>query len=84
MRLIKWLTSFFRPTLLVWRAQKLRKDTGDGRWWAPLETKKVTFVKRLEEVLARPFQVFFHEPMLIATTVYISVSAEIFTSSKLS
>lgn len=56
------------------RAQKLRKETGDDRWWAPLEKKKLTLGQRIEETLARPFKIFFREPMLIAITLYMSVS----------
>lgn len=62
------------PYLLVKRAQKLRKETGDERWWAPMEKKKVAFAKRAEEIVARPFKIFFREPMLIAVTLYMSVS----------
>ena len=62
------------PYLLVKRAQKLRKETGDDRWWAPMEKKKMTLAKRAEEIVARPFKIFFREPMLIAVTLYMSVS----------
>lgn len=65
---------FLSPALLVRRAQKLRKETGDDRWWAPLERKKLTVGQRIEETLARPFKIFFREPMLIAITLYMSVS----------
>ena len=61
--------------LLVKRAEKLRKETGDNRWWAPFERRlKMTASQRVEAILARPFKVFFTEPMLIAITVYMSVS----------
>ena len=61
------------PYLLVKRAQKLRKETGDERYWAPLEKRKFTVVQRLEQTIARPFKIFFREPMLIAVTMYMSV-----------
>lgn len=62
-----------RPTLLVRKAIRLRKETGEDRWWAPLEKEKMTFVKRVEHTLARPFKILFLEPMLLAITLYASV-----------
>ena len=56
------------------RAKKIRKETGDNRYWAPLERKKLTFAQRIEQTLLRPFKIFFKEPMLIAVTLYMSVS----------
>lgn len=63
-----------RPVLLVRKAQRLRKTTGDERYYAPLELKKMTFGKRLESILAKPFVLLIREPMLIAVTIYQSVS----------
>lgn len=62
----------FTPYLLVQRAKKLRKETGDNRWWAPLERRKYTFAQRVEQTLLRPWKIFFREPMLIAVTMYMS------------
>lgn len=39
-----------------------------------MEKKKISIGKRIEEVVARPFQIFFREPMLIALTIFMSVS----------
>lgn len=63
-----------RPVLLVKRATKLRKDTKDDRYWAPLEKDKMALGQRLKHVLGRPFVVMFHEPMLLSITLYMSVS----------
>ncbi|TBU37202.1 MFS general substrate transporter [Dichomitus squalens] len=62
----------YAPVLLVRRAKKLRKETGDSRYWAPLEKKDGTAFQRLKKVLARPFVVLIYEPMLIAMTLYMS------------
>ena len=59
--------------LLVRRARKLREETGDSRYWAPLERKMGTKLHRLGNILARPFLVLIYEPMLIAITLYMSV-----------
>lgn len=60
--------------MLAKKAERLRKETGDLRYYAPIEKLNWTFVKRLEHVLAKPFLILIREPMLIAITVYMSVS----------
>ncbi|KAI0694864.1 major facilitator superfamily domain-containing protein [Cytidiella melzeri] len=66
------LPETYTPVLLVKRARKLRAETGDDLYWAPLEKNKLTVGKRVEEALARPFKVFFSEPMLIAIGTFTS------------
>ncbi|KAI1789345.1 MFS general substrate transporter [Ganoderma leucocontextum] len=62
----------YAPVLLVRRAKKLREETGDNRYWAPMERKVGTRLHRLTNILARPFLVLIFEPMLIAITLYMS------------
>ncbi|KAI0788630.1 MFS general substrate transporter [Abortiporus biennis] len=66
------LPETFVPILLVKKAKKLRKETGDDRYWAPLEKLDLSFAKRVEHILARPFKILFLEPMLLAITLYMS------------
>lgn len=40
-----------------------------------MERNKLGFVQRVESILARPFKIMFLEPILIAITLYMSVSA---------
>ncbi|KAL0571990.1 hypothetical protein V5O48_009970 [Marasmius crinis-equi] len=61
-----------RPILLVKRAKKLRKETGDDRYYAPMEATKRTLAEQVENVLGRPFKMLFQEPMLAAITAYMS------------
>lgn len=56
------------------KAQRLRKQTGDERYWAPFEKEHYGFVKRVENTLIRPFKILFTEPMLLAISLYMSVS----------
>ena len=65
----------FRPVLLAQKAQRIRKETGDNRYYAPSEAKQITMRNRLYNILAMPFKILFLEPMLIAITVYQSVSS---------
>lgn len=69
----------YAPILLVRRAEKLRKETGETRYWAPLERNKPTASQRIKRVVARPFIILAREPMLIAITVYMSVRLFFFT-----
>ncbi|KAH9920854.1 MFS general substrate transporter [Epithele typhae] len=66
------LPETYVPILLVKRAQRLRKETGDNRYWAPLEREDKSIGERIKHVFARPFVVLVHEPMLIAITLYMS------------
>ncbi|THH33510.1 hypothetical protein EUX98_g640 [Antrodiella citrinella] len=66
------LPETYAPVILVRKAQRLRKETGDTRWWAPLENQDVPLRQRLETILGRPFEMLFLEPMLIAINLYMS------------
>jgi hypothetical protein len=63
------------PILLVKKAQRLRQETGDSRYYAPKEVNKPDIGQRLYNILAMPFKILFLEPMLIAIVVYQSVSS---------
>jgi len=67
------LPETYAPKLLVQKAQRIRKQTGDNRYFAPLEAQeKESLGKRVNNVVARPFKILFQEPMLIAISVYMS------------
>ncbi|KAJ9113210.1 hypothetical protein QFC22_006049 [Naganishia vaughanmartiniae] len=62
----------YTPKILARKAKRLRKETGDDRYWAPLERNERD-IKSLSKVLfIKPFQMLFTEPMLAAITVYMS------------
>jgi hypothetical protein len=63
------------PVLFVRKAEAKRLETGDNRYWAKLERQDVNLKQRAKKVLSQPFIVLFSEPMLIALTLYMSVSA---------
>ncbi|PCH34696.1 MFS general substrate transporter [Wolfiporia cocos MD-104 SS10] len=66
------LPETFLPILMVKRAKKLRKETGDDRYWAPFERRNIKAGALARQTLARPFIVLAQEPMLIAITLYMS------------
>lgn len=72
-----------RPVLLVRKAKRLRKETGDDRYWAPLERNTMSKGARIMHVLGRPFAILAKEPMLIAITLYMSVSITFVVTSSI-
>ena len=62
-----------RSRLAVLAAQRMRKETGDNRYYAPIERKHITMSQRSQNILKKPFEILFSEPMLIAITLYQSV-----------
>ncbi|CAE7156491.1 unnamed protein product [Rhizoctonia solani] len=66
------LPETYAPIILKKRAEKLRKSTGDERYYSAIERENLHWTKRLENILGRPFIMFFREPMLFAVTLYMS------------
>jgi hypothetical protein len=64
----------YGPVLLARKAARIRKETGDNRYYAPKEVDNQDIGHRLYNILAMPFKILFLEPMLIAIVVYQSVS----------
>lgn len=72
MQIVFTIPETYTPVLLAKKAKEMRKRTGDERYHAAIESQNMTLSQRLESILARPFKVLFHEPMLIAITLYMS------------
>ncbi|RFU29946.1 hypothetical protein B7463_g6396, partial [Scytalidium lignicola] len=53
----------YHPVLLRHKAQKIRKETGDERWKAPIEKSNKSIPRTIGYSLLRPFQLLFLEPM---------------------
>ncbi|KAG8685542.1 hypothetical protein FRC08_013054 [Ceratobasidium sp. 394] len=66
------LPETYAPIILKQRAQKLRKTTGDQRYFSAIERENLHWTKRLENILGRPFIMIIQEPMLLAVTLYMS------------
>ncbi|WWC90577.1 uncharacterized protein L201_005513 [Kwoniella dendrophila CBS 6074] len=62
----------YAPKILANKAKKLRKDTQEERWYAPLEKMDHRWQARLYDILAKPFVILALEPMLLAVTMYMS------------
>jgi len=55
----------YAPVLLRRKAQKLRKQTEDGRWKAPIEVMDRSVLRTILWSCIRPFQLIFLEPMCL-------------------
>ena len=62
----------YAPVLLTWKAQHLRKITGDDWFVAKMEIRGELFLHRLGTALYRPFILTF-EPIVLLVTLYLTV-----------
>ncbi|KAK4157711.1 major facilitator superfamily domain-containing protein [Chaetomidium leptoderma] len=62
----------YAPTLLKKKAARLRKETGDDRWWCRHDQRISTF-ELLKINLSRPFVLAVTEPILWFFNIWISV-----------
>lgn len=62
----------YAPTLLKRKAEKMRKETGDDRWWCRYDEKK-SVAAILKTNLSRPFVLSFTEPILWFWNAYIGI-----------
>ncbi|KAK4553712.1 hypothetical protein LTR86_009210 [Recurvomyces mirabilis] len=62
----------YSPVLLQRKAQRLRKETGDNRYWHPHESSKITFSNILTKHVSRPLNMLTTEPMVLCIAIYAS------------
>lgn len=55
----------YHPVLLRNKARKLRKDTGDDRWVAPIEKMNKSIPRTIATATRRPFELLIFEPMCL-------------------
>lgn len=73
-RVARPLTDFrLDPVLLRNKARKLRKETGEDRWYAPIEKMDRSILKTVAYALLRPFQLLIGEPLCLALDVYSAI-----------
>lgn len=60
----------YHPILLKKKAQNLRKETGDNRWYAPTEKVEKSVSRAIALSLLRPFQLLIFEPMCLLLDTY--------------
>ncbi|RDW84953.1 putative benomyl resistance protein-1 [Coleophoma cylindrospora] len=66
------LKETYAPAILKKKAAKMRKDTGDDRWWCRYDQQKLSVGEILKVNLSRPFVLTFTEPILWFWDAYIA------------
>lgn len=58
------------PVILKHKAERLRRETGDTRYFAPIETQKVTIGERARNVVMKPMKMrtYFLDSVLYQAT----------------
>jgi MFS family permease len=73
-----FLPETFGPVLLARRAQELRRSTGNDQIFARIELEKKGFKQMATVTLTRPLRMLFFEPIVSATSIYLSLIYGIF------
>ncbi|KAJ0160849.1 putative drug/proton antiporter YHK8 [Colletotrichum tanaceti] len=63
----------YHPIVLRSKARKIRKETGDERWKAPVEKSTKSVIKTIGISLMRPFQLLFFEPMVLSLDIFSAI-----------
>lgn len=66
------MPELYAPVLLKRKAQRLRKSTGDTRYWHPHEENKLDFNSIVTKHLSRPLLMLTTEPMVTCIAFYAS------------
>lgn len=62
----------YAPIILKKKAKRIRKETSDERYKAPLEMVETDIASLFKGILFKPFAMLIQEPMLLAITIYMS------------
>jgi MFS family permease len=63
----------YHPVLLREKARKLRKETGDPRWVAPMEKTSKSVIKTISYSLLRPGELLLFEPMCLNLCLFSAI-----------
>ncbi|OAA61356.1 Major facilitator superfamily domain, general substrate transporter [Cordyceps fumosorosea ARSEF 2679] len=69
---IFFLPETYGPVLLRRKAARLRKETGDDRWWHPHEEEKMNMSNIVTKYIVRPLNMLFTEPAVTCMAIYAS------------
>ncbi|KAF8578166.1 MFS general substrate transporter [Ramaria rubella] len=72
--IIFFIPETYEPVILARKARRIRKETGDEHYHAAIEKhwRNMSWFNRVSDILGKPFTMLFHEPMLMAITVYMA------------
>ncbi|KAG9079332.1 hypothetical protein FS749_008603 [Ceratobasidium sp. UAMH 11750] len=63
----------YEPVLRVKKARKLRKATGEARWWAPLEKSNRSITRSIIVSCYKPFEILAFEPMALFLDIWCAL-----------
>ena len=78
---VLFLPETFKPVLLRKRAYKLRKKDPGCRVYAPIELEKRDALEMVTVTLARPIRMFFGEPIVLFSSLYLAFASAIYCKS---
>lgn len=67
-----FMPEMYALVVLKRRAARLRKDTGDDRYWHPHEKEKMRLDNIVTKYLSRPIRMLLTEPMITSIAMYAS------------
>ncbi|KAF7864362.1 hypothetical protein EAF04_006496 [Stromatinia cepivora] len=73
-----FLPETYGPVLLLKRAKKLRKETGNPEIFAPIELEKQDLKQMITVTLTRPVRMLFFELIVLAACSYLALAYGIF------
>ncbi|KAH9441062.1 hypothetical protein MJO28_015962 [Puccinia striiformis f. sp. tritici] len=68
-----WLPETYSPILLSRKAKKIRKETGDLKFYSAHEKADYSFKAVVRRTIFRPFEMIFTEPILMFVTIYLAL-----------
>lgn len=71
------LPETYHPYLLKLKAERLRRETGDNRYWAKLEREDMSLRSIVSKVIARPMVMLVFEPIVSLISCVVSLGLRI-------
>ncbi|KAK2029253.1 major facilitator superfamily transporter [Colletotrichum zoysiae] len=71
--IVVFVPETYHPIVLRNKARKIRKETGDERWKAPVEKTTKSVIKTIGTSLMRPFQLLAFESMVLSLDVFSAI-----------
>ncbi|KDQ13754.1 hypothetical protein BOTBODRAFT_110868 [Botryobasidium botryosum FD-172 SS1] len=68
--LVLFVPETYVPYLLTMKARRLRRDTGDTRYFAPLEKSSHKILRTIQISCVKPFSMMLYEPMLLLVDIW--------------
>ncbi|KZV80848.1 MFS general substrate transporter [Exidia glandulosa HHB12029] len=71
--LLLFLPETYEPVLLKWKAARLRKETGDSAYFAPIERMDKSIFAAIRASCTIPFRILYHERISLLLNIWASL-----------